>query len=235
MAVQVNEYRNGVLIGQVERDIQLIVQPCSNNIPLLSGINGTSSFNEVVCVNQPNCFRVYSTDADVQNKTTITWDNSIPGATLTTSGGNRDSATFCWTPTVADSSVTPYCFTATVVDDNCPILGKKIYTYCLLVDRSPNCSPLPVEFLEEQSSNLNVFPQPATERVFIDFGNDFNTERNYQLHIENILGKMIYQSGLKDQITFIDVKLWPPGIHLAFITDQEGRIIKKEKFIVTLQ
>ena len=38
-AVLVNEYRNGVLIGQVERDVQLTVENCGNII-LATGING---------------------------------------------------------------------------------------------------------------------------------------------------------------------------------------------------
>ena len=42
---QVQEYRNGVLIGAFNRDIQVtIVNSASNLLPALSGINGTPSF-----------------------------------------------------------------------------------------------------------------------------------------------------------------------------------------------
>ena len=44
MAVLVQEYRNDVLIGSVERDIQVTVTTCNNILPTLGGINGTNSF-----------------------------------------------------------------------------------------------------------------------------------------------------------------------------------------------
>ena len=132
-AVLVNEYRNGVLIGQVERDIQLKVENCSNNIPNISGINGTPFFTRTICANAPFCFFINSTDPDAVNTTTITWNNAIPSAVFTTSGGHRDSAQFCWTPNNAEISPTPQCFTVTVKDDNCPYQGSQTYSYCLTV------------------------------------------------------------------------------------------------------
>ncbi|MFN8181302.1 MAG: PKD domain-containing protein [Bacteroidia bacterium] len=131
-AVLVNEYRNGVLIGQVERDIQLTVLNCNNFLPTLTGINGTPSFSRNLCADQPFSFYIASIDADAPNTTTITWDFGIPGATLTMTGGQRDSAFFSWTPTQADIGG-PYCFTATVADDNCPYIGTQIYSYCFTV------------------------------------------------------------------------------------------------------
>lgn len=132
-AVLVNEYRNGVLIGQVERDIQLNVINCSNIIPNVTGINGTPLSTASICANAPYCFVLGSADPDAVNTTTLTWDASIPGATFTTTGGHRDSATFCWTPTTSDISNVPHCFTVTVKDDNCPYQGQQIKSYCLTV------------------------------------------------------------------------------------------------------
>ena len=134
LAVLVNEYRNGVLIGQVERDIQLTVLPCSNSLPVLTGVNGTPFFKDSVCTGSQRCFYIRSIDPDASNNTTITWDNSIPGATFTTFGGHRDSAIFCWTPVSSDISSTPYCFTVTVSDDNCPYIGVQVYSYCIKVN-----------------------------------------------------------------------------------------------------
>ena len=42
MAVLILEYRNGVLIGSVMRDIQIYTVPCTNSLPTLTGMNGTS-------------------------------------------------------------------------------------------------------------------------------------------------------------------------------------------------
>lgn len=132
-AVLVSEYRNGVLIGQIERDIQLTVNACNNQLPWLTGINGTPFSSATICANVPYSFYIASIDLDAANTTTITWDFGIPGATLTMTGGRRDSAFFNWTPTTADISNIPYCFTATVYDDNCPYLGLQIFSYCFTV------------------------------------------------------------------------------------------------------
>ena len=132
-AVLVSEYRNGVLIGQVERDIQLTVEACQNMVPILFGINGTPSYNTTICAETPLCFNIASRDTNVNNTTSITWNGAITGATFNTTGGYRDSATFCWTPTFSDVSTTPHCFTATVRDDNCPYRASQIFTYCITV------------------------------------------------------------------------------------------------------
>ncbi|HRH67846.1 MAG TPA: PKD domain-containing protein, partial [Bacteroidia bacterium] len=132
-AVLVNEYRNGVLIGQVERDIQLTVNNCNNFLPFLTGINGAPSFSRTICAGQPFSFYIASIDTNSTDTTTITWDQSIPGATFTVTGNKRDSAFFSWTPTSADISGTPTCFTATVSDDRCPYQGIQIFSYCFTV------------------------------------------------------------------------------------------------------
>ncbi|HRH65092.1 MAG TPA: PKD domain-containing protein [Bacteroidia bacterium] len=133
MAVLVQEYRNGVLIGSVERDIQVTVITCSNILPTLGGINGTNSFSMTVCAGSQTCFTIYSADGDSPQNTYVSWDYSIPGGTLTTLPGQHESASFCWTPTQADISPNPHCFTAIVTDDNCPYSGNQIYSYCITV------------------------------------------------------------------------------------------------------
>ncbi|MBP6334855.1 MAG: hypothetical protein KA444_05225 [Bacteroidia bacterium] len=132
-AVLVSEYRNGVLIGQVERDIQIEVSQCTNAIPNMTGIDGTFSSDAVFCAGESKSFEFYSVDGDASQTTGLSWDFGIPGAQFTTSGGQRDTATFSWTPSHAQVSSTPYCFTATVTDNNCPYLGVRTRQFCITV------------------------------------------------------------------------------------------------------
>jgi gliding motility-associated-like protein len=133
MAVLVQEYRNGVLIGSVERDIQVTVLNCNNNLPTLSGINGTSAITATICANSQYCFNLFSNDIDVGQNVTITYDQSIPGATFSSNGAQIPTGTFCWTPTTANINSTPYCFTVTVRDNACPYYGSQVYSFCLTV------------------------------------------------------------------------------------------------------
>ncbi len=133
MAVRVSKYRNGVLVGSVVRDIQVQVINCSNNLPDVSGINGGTSFSTIGCAGAPISFTINSLDADASQNVTMTWNNAIPGATFTTSGGTRPTATFTWTPTMAQISPNPYCFTVTVRDNSCPLNGTQTRSYCITV------------------------------------------------------------------------------------------------------
>ncbi|MFN5355054.1 MAG: PKD domain-containing protein [Bacteroidota bacterium] len=149
MAVLVKEYRNGQLIGSVVRDIQVTVLNCNNDLPTLTGINGTTSFTTSVCANQQLCFFVNSNDINGAQNLSLTYNNAIPGATFTQSAGSRPTGTFCWTPGTADISTVPYCFTVRVQDNACPFNGANTYSYCITVggltvnagpDQSISCS-----------------------------------------------------------------------------------------------
>lgn len=132
MAVLVQEYRNGVLIGSVERDIQITVITCNNNLPTLSGINGTNSYSATICANQEFCFDIFSDDPDAAQNAYVSWDNGISTGTFTVNSSQHPTGHFCWTPANADIGGT-YCFTVRVHDDACPIYGSQIYSYCLTV------------------------------------------------------------------------------------------------------
>lgn len=146
MAVLVKEYRNGVLIGTVERDIQITVISCSNNLPTLSGINCTNVYDATICANEPFCFNVCSDDADAGQNVFLSYDGTVNGATFTTAGAPHPTGTFCWTPTNADISTDPHCFTIRVFDDACPYIGSQIYSYCLTV-KGLNVSAGPDQFI----------------------------------------------------------------------------------------
>lgn len=133
LAVKVEEWRSGIFIGSVMRDIQLRTVTCNNTLPSLSGINGTGQFSTTGCAGSPINFNIPSFDPDAGQNLTINWNNGIPAANFTTNGGPQPIANFTWTPTANDVSTTPYCFTATVSDDNCPYNGVQIYSFCITV------------------------------------------------------------------------------------------------------
>lgn len=141
MAVNVLEYRNGVLIGSVERDLQLTVMNCNNNLPSLTGINGTNNFSITICANEPTCFDIFSNDPDAGQNLTVSWDAGIPGATFNTNSSQHPTGTFCWTPD-ASAIGNSYQFTATVMDDACPYMGSQVYSYTVnVIGISVNAGP----------------------------------------------------------------------------------------------
>lgn len=133
LAVKVEEWRNGVLMGSVVRDIQLRTIACSNNLPEISGINGTNEYSITACAGSNLTFDIFSNDIDAGQNVTLTWNNSISGATFTTNAASHQTATFSWTPSASNISSIPYCFTVNVADDNCPLTGLQVYSFCITV------------------------------------------------------------------------------------------------------
>lgn len=133
LAIRVQEYRNGFLIGSVVRDMLVYTVTCNNQLPVASGIDGTNSFTKSLCVGGQFCFNINSTDADVQQVVTMTWNNGIPAGTFTTTTAGRPVGTFCWAPTVADARSQPYTFTVTVRDNACPQNGLQTFSYAIYV------------------------------------------------------------------------------------------------------
>lgn len=137
MCVRVQEFRNGVQIGEVVRDMQFRVINCSNQAPLASGIDGTNLYVTDICVGSTLCFDILGSDANGDN-VSMSWNGGIPGGQMTFSNQNSNSpsATFCWTPTLAD--VGTNFFTVTVQDDACPLSGVSTFSYQIDVRGTAN-------------------------------------------------------------------------------------------------
>ncbi len=138
VCVKIEEYRNGVKIGEVTRDMQFAVANCQNNIPEISDIyvDGTStgSYEYDACVDQSFCFDVNFNDQD-NDIMNVAWNNGIPSGsfTVTYNSTNNPSATFCWTPALSD--IGTHFFTVTTEDEACPVFG--INTEVFKVNVSP--------------------------------------------------------------------------------------------------
>jgi gliding motility-associated-like protein len=131
VTVRVREWRNGVQIGTYLRDVQFAIIACTNNLPSVSGVNGTNQYIYTVCAGESFCFNVNSADADPGQNVTMTWNNGIPGATFNTTTGALPVGTFCWTPTAAN--IGQNLFAVNVADDACALNGVNNFGYVVQV------------------------------------------------------------------------------------------------------
>ena len=134
VAIQINEYRNNVLIGSVERDIEYVFSNSINSAPFLSGINGSLSYTIHVCADSLLSFKIKSIDYDANQQTWIAWSDEIPTADFSTSGTYRDTGYVSWQPSLGDFRSLPYFVVATVSDSTCPVPGINSYYYKIYVD-----------------------------------------------------------------------------------------------------
>ncbi len=139
-AFKVSEYRKGKFVGSVSRDMQVIVTPCTNNLPYLKGIDGNGNYAVTVCGGNNVCFNIPSFDADNNQNLTLEWNAGIPNATFNPGSGSRPTGKFCWATKTSDSRDEPYLFSVTVYDNNCPLLGYQTYTFSVKVDNGVDFS-----------------------------------------------------------------------------------------------
>jgi len=146
VAVRVDEYRNGVLIGSAIRDIQITVLNCTNNPPLINPITGVTGGNQTgnysveICPGQTLNLTIPGTDPNGGQIINWSWNNGIPGGIFTgPSGGSPQNATFTWTPTAADVGLNS--LTVTLEDDACPVLGQAVRSIDILVLQGTTAGP----------------------------------------------------------------------------------------------
>ena len=221
-AIIASEFRNGILIGQIERDIQLrmLQDPVVNSIPTLSGIDGSSVFNIAACPGVPVEFFVASYDSNSTEDLFIYWDHSIPSATWTYDQwaiSNSDTAHFSWTPALSDVSGTPHCFTITSHDNHCGNTADQSQQFCITVYplNDPFCiNPGITE--HESTINFQIYPNPAHDELNFE-GDERNTASTI-LSVFNSTGRLVY-SKVEPFSESINVSQWSKGLYNIVLKD----------------
>ncbi|MEO0895864.1 MAG: PKD domain-containing protein [Bacteroidota bacterium] len=153
ICIVVREWRNGVQIGQVVRDIQVTVLPaglCPFPNPSTGGVQnvavnnsgvGSLAYNQVaVCAGAEVCFDIPTISQDTSLEYTMYITSDLPGATFAdafnpaitdTITGANPTGRFCWTPPIGFRG--NYFFKVTLVDDACPFPGINQFTIIINV------------------------------------------------------------------------------------------------------
>ena len=138
-AIKAEEYRNGVLIGSMTRDIQTTSLVCNSNPPNLTGIDTlliadttTNSFNFCANGNAVMTFDINALTSPPNGINNITMSVSgIPTTatfTIFNNGTNNPIGTFTWAPQYINLLNSPYLFTVNLIDDAC-ISNTASFTY----------------------------------------------------------------------------------------------------------
>ena len=139
-AFEVLEFRNGVLIGSMTRDLQVQVVNSNNQLPTLSGINGNNTFVANVCSNDTLNFTLNVNDADVSDIVSIDL-TAVDASGLTYSTnitGNTGMVNINWPTNISHVRSQPYLVYVKVYDNACPYVGSQTFVYQIYVN---SCSP----------------------------------------------------------------------------------------------
>ncbi|MEZ4686441.1 MAG: hypothetical protein R3B47_10365 [Bacteroidia bacterium] len=129
LAVKVEEYRNGQLIGSTIRDIQLTIIACTNQPPvignpqLVQGGLSPSPRRIEICSDSSLSFFIVGSDANNLDSLFMSTTNLPPGLTVQIRGVNPDTAFFSWINPPTINSL--YTFFINLEDNACPIQGSQ--------------------------------------------------------------------------------------------------------------
>ena len=142
---QVNEYRNGLLVGTSMREMTFVViGSCNNNPP--GGIISNPSTGSVItnnstqisiCASQGTLtFSINPTDLD-GNNITVTSAGLPTGASFVINGSGTSTPTAVFSWSVLNVTPGSYNFFVTYTDDGCPLSSKQTLAYTIVVNASP--------------------------------------------------------------------------------------------------
>jgi hypothetical protein len=194
IAVEVSEYRNGMIVGTMERDIQVIFENCTNWPPASTGINGTGVFEAHICADSSLNFQIFTSDFN-NDSTTISAVNNIPGSVFITNQGSLfQTGYFGWQPPgISSASPVPYTFSITVTDNSCPVTASNGYLFQIYVDSCYAVTGIPA--VERPAEEFTAFYSSAMQAI--RFQHKMLTEQSATLTLYDLTGRKI-------RSTFVD-------------------------------
>ncbi len=167
VVVCVEEYdpATGQLKGTVCRDIQFIVQTCTNLQPSLAGggiqnFSGTGvqidSNSVEVCVGNNFSFDIQFNDPDPNDTVDLTHNIAqvLPGATVTVTPGNPATLTVSWLATPVPGNF--LIFNVEAQDDACPVAGISAANFDITIIPATYAGPDQTICLGSQSAPLSA-------------------------------------------------------------------------------
>lgn len=147
LAVQVNEYRNGVLVGTTVRDMQISVLNCISYLPEIGNFENVTGCEQVdsntvnICYGATASFEIKASDpgysslilsSDIQNNPYLSSNVTV------TQIDTADSVTFKvqWASNAFQKGCHTFLLSAT--NDNCPVTGSLTKEFNLCIDTGLN-------------------------------------------------------------------------------------------------
>ncbi|MDX5417919.1 MAG: gliding motility-associated C-terminal domain-containing protein [Hymenobacteraceae bacterium] len=157
--VRAQEFRNGVKIGEVRRDFQLLVKDCPRNDSpkVLARANGQTDFykrGDVLRINPTDarCLNIVFTDPDLNSRITLyarpvnfsasnyTFGGTTTGVINTTTSGDSLKATLCFDECF-DTDGQVYKLNLIVKDNGCSLPRQDTLQVSFIIDPIPNEPP----------------------------------------------------------------------------------------------
>ncbi len=163
MAFEVYEYRNGVLISKIRREIEISVVICINQPPVLIPDSLPGNLEFTIFESDTLCFTATYTDTDGDNLIIQYTGDAFGGpgiltpyATATTDSAHITvNSNVCWKTRCGHARALPYVISFTVVDDGCPLPTSTLDTMLVFVKPMPLAGPVNLQCIGLVNNNTN--------------------------------------------------------------------------------
>ena len=234
----IHEYRNGTLIGIMNRDMQFVVIPDTNNaMPMISNINNipTNSLGyPYVKINPGQNYQLHllASDADINDVVSMQafgepFNQIVSPSSFSvnpTGNGNEIDGEFSWTPDIADVRTTPYLVVFRTSDNQ--------FYYDETVQFEVTLSSTALENINGMEVS-DIYPNPANNRLFIPISLDKSD--NISIEIYNMIGVKLSVNNMNlstgNHMIMKDIDL-NSGQYIVVIRDKDGISINTQQLII---
>ncbi len=234
----VEEFRNGVSIGSMRRDMQFIVIPdTSNAMPQISNMQSVPTNSGgypyvVLSPGQNYQLQLLASDANVNDVVSMLgfgepFDLTTSPATINvvpTGNGNEIQGTFSWTPDVSAVRTAPY------------ITVFRVSDQMFYFDETIQFEVSSTTGIEDDNTITfdNIYPNPVNNMMYVPVTLEKGTI--ISMDIYNILGVKVFQSeGMNfsagNHLILKNVDL-NSGQYLVSIKDNNGNMLSTERIVV---
>jgi hypothetical protein len=242
IAVKINEWRIGSLIGYVIRDFQVSMTALAadtlNAFAPLS-LSQDASGNYFTSVNAGDTVDVHAVyyGNPLMSHTGEAFSLFNPPVVQYSSSLGMAIADLAWITDSANARSHPYIFTFRGSHSQSLITLKTDLTflvYVIGVNSDTSCSYIGINELEGDKNQIMVFPNPATNELRIQ-GADLPAGqaglRIEKIELYDLIGEKIFQSNISNPMSQIsvDVRQLPSGIYFVRVKTDKG--ISAAKFV----
>lgn len=229
----VSEYRNGIKIGEIRRDMQIIVVPSFNNPPVISSNSNNfpysgKSFTIAPGSNFNLTVTVYDGDGQPVAVNAVGEPlllSANPATIGITTNGNTTTASLNWTPTLNQARVLPYILALRVADTYGSNVFYNDISFALRVGNAT--------FVNSNENDVvkGIYPNPSNGNFSVEMSSE--KSQNVVLSITNLIGQQLksipqqLNSGINlVNVTNLDL---PNGKYLLSVVSN-GKIMETKSF-----